>query len=153
MFSTKQKVGESLKNYMKRFTEEMSILETYDLHIASLEFCEEVTPGTKMHKSFVKIPPIDMREVLARADGIIRLEEEEFVLSKRTTATISTLKHLYEPNRGPKATWAYGTEVVIPTEIGLPTIRTVVVNGEDNDQKIACNLDLIKEQREVTRYD
>ncbi|CAB4268396.1 unnamed protein product [Prunus armeniaca] len=74
LFSTKQKACESLKDYLKRFTEEMSTLETYDSHTASLAFREGVTSRTKMHKSLVKTPPLDMREVLAWADGIIILE-------------------------------------------------------------------------------
>ncbi|CAL8991898.1 unnamed protein product [Prunus brigantina] len=44
---------------------------------------------------------------------------------------------------------AYGSEAVIPTEIELPTIRTMVVDGKDNDQQIAHNLDLVEEHREV----
>ncbi|CAL2237893.1 unnamed protein product [Prunus armeniaca] len=44
---------------------------------------------------------------------------------------------------------AYGSEAVIPTEIGLPTIRTMVADSKDNDQQISLNLDLIKEHREV----
>ncbi|BFG17096.1 hypothetical protein CerSpe_033700 [Prunus speciosa] len=44
---------------------------------------------------------------------------------------------------------AYGTEAVIPTEIGLPTVRTLVVESNDNEQKLAHNLDLLEEQRET----
>ncbi|XP_021801928.1 uncharacterized protein LOC110746041 [Prunus avium] len=109
LFSTKQKAGESLKDYLKRFMEEMSTLETYDSHTASLAFREGVTPGTKMHKSLVKTPPLDMREVLARADGIIRLEEEELALSMRTTAAISTPKHPYEMIQGPRTNFPNGS--------------------------------------------
>ncbi|CAB4269365.1 unnamed protein product [Prunus armeniaca] len=65
LFSIKQKAGESLKDYLKRFKEEISTLETYDSHTVSLAFLEGVTPRTKMHKSLVKTPPLDMREVLA----------------------------------------------------------------------------------------
>ncbi|CAB4269254.1 unnamed protein product [Prunus armeniaca] len=74
----------------------MSTLETYDFHTALLTFYKGVMPGIKMHKSLVKTPPFDMREVLARADGIIILDEEELALSKRTAASISALKHPYE---------------------------------------------------------
>ncbi|CAB4298767.1 unnamed protein product [Prunus armeniaca] len=108
LFNTKQKACESLKDYLKRFTEEMSTLETYDSHIASLAFREEVTSITKMHKSLVKTPPLDMREVLARADGIIRLKEEELALLKRTTATISAPKHPYETIQGPRTIFSSG---------------------------------------------
>ncbi|XP_050160600.1 uncharacterized protein LOC126634149 [Malus sylvestris] len=89
LFSTKQNVGESLKSYMTRFTEEMSTLEECDSHTAVLAFREGVLPGTKMRRSLIETPPLDMREVMARADGIIRLEEEELIQSKRATATIA----------------------------------------------------------------
>lgn len=45
-----------------------------------------------MHRSLVKSPLVDMREVMARADGIIRLEEEELTQSKRATITIAVPK-------------------------------------------------------------
>ncbi|XP_070682894.1 uncharacterized protein [Malus domestica] len=89
LFSTKQNVGESLKSYMTRFTEEMSTLEECDSHTAALAFREGVLPGTKMRRSLIETPPLDMREVMARADGIIRLEEKELIQSKRATATIA----------------------------------------------------------------
>ncbi|CAB4263234.1 unnamed protein product [Prunus armeniaca] len=53
-----------------------------------------------MHKSLVQTPPLDMWEVLALVDGIIRLEEEEFALSKGIAATISAPKHPYEIIQG-----------------------------------------------------
>ncbi|CAL8992729.1 unnamed protein product [Prunus brigantina] len=49
-----------------------------------------------------------MREVLARADGIIRFEEEEFALSKGTAATIAALKHPYEMIQGPRTNFPNG---------------------------------------------
>ncbi|CAN6710264.1 unnamed protein product [Malus baccata var. baccata] len=88
LFSTKQNVGESLKSYMTKFTGEMSTLEECDSHTASLAFREGVLPGTKMHMSLMETPPLDMRKVMARANGIIRLEEEELIQSKQATATI-----------------------------------------------------------------
>ncbi|KAI5324480.1 hypothetical protein L3X38_033553 [Prunus dulcis] len=44
---------------------------------------------------------------------------------------------------------AYGTEAVIPTEIGLPTVRTLVVESNDNEQQLAHSLDMLEEQRET----
>ncbi|KAI5318283.1 hypothetical protein L3X38_037991 [Prunus dulcis] len=44
---------------------------------------------------------------------------------------------------------AYGTEAVIPTEIGLPTVRTLVVESNDNEQQLAHKLDMLEEQREA----
>ncbi|CAN6720226.1 unnamed protein product [Malus baccata var. baccata] len=87
--STKQNVGESLKSYMTRFTEEMSIIEECDSHTASLAFREGVLPRTKMRRSMIEMPPLNMREVMVRADGIIRLEEEELIQSKQATVTIA----------------------------------------------------------------
>ncbi|KAI5317350.1 hypothetical protein L3X38_037057 [Prunus dulcis] len=43
----------------------------------------------------------------------------------------------------------YGTEVVIPTEIGLPTVRTLVVGSNDYEQQLAHNFDRLEEQREA----
>ncbi|XP_020424526.1 uncharacterized protein LOC109950370 [Prunus persica] len=86
LFSTKQSTGESLKDYLRRFTKEMSTLEKCNSHTASLAFLEGVIPRTKMDRSVVKTPPV------ARVDGIIRLEEEELTQSKRATSTIAIPK-------------------------------------------------------------
>nr|GEX92576.1 reverse transcriptase domain-containing protein [Tanacetum cinerariifolium] len=42
----------------------------------------------------------------------------------------------------------YGTEAVIPTEIGMPTYRTAVVDVVNNDEELRLNLDLLEERRE-----
>ncbi|GJU68921.1 reverse transcriptase domain-containing protein [Tanacetum coccineum] len=42
----------------------------------------------------------------------------------------------------------YGTEAVIPTEIGMPTLRTTEVNLEENKEALEINLDLLEERRE-----
>ncbi|GKE30518.1 reverse transcriptase domain-containing protein [Tanacetum coccineum] len=42
----------------------------------------------------------------------------------------------------------YGTEVVIPAEIGMPTFRTAEVDLTKNDEALEINLDLIEEKRE-----
>nr|GEU94919.1 reverse transcriptase domain-containing protein [Tanacetum cinerariifolium] len=42
----------------------------------------------------------------------------------------------------------YGTEAVIPTEIGMPTYRTAAVDVVSNDEELRLNLDLLKERRE-----
>ncbi|GJQ99626.1 reverse transcriptase domain-containing protein [Tanacetum coccineum] len=42
----------------------------------------------------------------------------------------------------------YGTEVVIPVKIGMPTYRTAVVDVVHNDEEIWLNLDLLEEKRE-----
>ncbi|GJU49546.1 reverse transcriptase domain-containing protein [Tanacetum coccineum] len=42
----------------------------------------------------------------------------------------------------------YGTEAIIPAEIGMPTYRTAVVDVVHNDEELRLNLDLLEERRE-----
>ncbi|GJX68020.1 hypothetical protein Tco_0303747 [Tanacetum coccineum] len=42
----------------------------------------------------------------------------------------------------------YGTEAVIPVEIGMPTLRTAEVDTIKNDEALEINLDLLEERRE-----
>nr|GEY45283.1 reverse transcriptase domain-containing protein [Tanacetum cinerariifolium] len=42
----------------------------------------------------------------------------------------------------------YGTEAVIPTEIGMPTYRTAAVDVVNNDEELRLNLDLLEERHE-----
>nr|GEU39210.1 reverse transcriptase domain-containing protein [Tanacetum cinerariifolium] len=42
----------------------------------------------------------------------------------------------------------YGTEAVIPTEIGMPTYRTAVVDVIHNDEELRLNLDFLEERHE-----
>ncbi|GJR73866.1 reverse transcriptase domain-containing protein [Tanacetum coccineum] len=42
----------------------------------------------------------------------------------------------------------YGTEAVIPAEIGMPTLQTAEVDLTKNDEALEINLDLIEEKRE-----
>nr|GEZ16597.1 reverse transcriptase domain-containing protein [Tanacetum cinerariifolium] len=43
----------------------------------------------------------------------------------------------------------YGTEAVIPAEIGMPTYRTAAVDVVNNDEELRLNLDLLEEGREL----
>ncbi|GKD53663.1 reverse transcriptase domain-containing protein [Tanacetum coccineum] len=42
----------------------------------------------------------------------------------------------------------YGTEAVIPTEIGMPTFRTAELDMAKNDEALKINLELLEEKRE-----
>ncbi|GKA01353.1 hypothetical protein Tco_0674018 [Tanacetum coccineum] len=42
----------------------------------------------------------------------------------------------------------YGTEAVIPTEIGMPTFRTTEVDVAKNDEALEINLELLEEKHE-----
>nr|GEV66505.1 reverse transcriptase domain-containing protein [Tanacetum cinerariifolium] len=43
----------------------------------------------------------------------------------------------------------YGTEAVIPAEIGMPTYHTTAVDVVNNDEELRLNLDLLEERREL----
>ncbi|GJZ56599.1 reverse transcriptase domain-containing protein [Tanacetum coccineum] len=51
-------------------------------------------------------------------------------------------------NRETPFSLTYGTEVVIPIDIGMPTFRTAEVDMEKNDEALEINLDLLEERRE-----
>nr|GEV84394.1 reverse transcriptase domain-containing protein [Tanacetum cinerariifolium] len=69
------------------------------------------------------------------------VEELSHVLwAHRTTIKVST--------RDTPFFLVYGTEAVIPAEIGMPTIRTAEVNVATNDDERRIDLDLLEERRE-----
>ncbi|KAK1417533.1 hypothetical protein QVD17_26662 [Tagetes erecta] len=43
----------------------------------------------------------------------------------------------------------YGSEAVIPAEIGIPSARTLNAYAANNDQELRSNLDLLEERREI----
>ena len=43
----------------------------------------------------------------------------------------------------------YGTEAVIPVEIGMPSIRCALFDPVENDEALRVNLDLAEERREA----
>ncbi|GJS36546.1 hypothetical protein Tco_0534928 [Tanacetum coccineum] len=51
-------------------------------------------------------------------------------------------------NRDTPFSLTYGTEAVIPAEIGMPTLRTAEVDLEKNNKALEINLDLLEEKRE-----
>ncbi|GJU38870.1 reverse transcriptase domain-containing protein [Tanacetum coccineum] len=51
-------------------------------------------------------------------------------------------------NRDTPFSLTYGTEAVIPTEIGMPTLRTAEVDLVQNNEALEINFDLLEERRE-----
>ncbi|GJV20768.1 reverse transcriptase domain-containing protein [Tanacetum coccineum] len=51
-------------------------------------------------------------------------------------------------NRDTPFSLTYGTEAVIPAEIGMPTLRTSEVDPVQNNEALEINLDLLEEKRE-----
>ncbi|GKA08289.1 reverse transcriptase domain-containing protein [Tanacetum coccineum] len=43
----------------------------------------------------------------------------------------------------------YGSEAVIPTEIGMPTYRTMMIREGFNEEVLCLNLDLLQERKEM----
>ena len=43
----------------------------------------------------------------------------------------------------------YGSEIVIPVEIGLTTLRTSTYDDQQNEEQLCLNLDLIDKVRET----
>nr|GEU35206.1 gypsy retrotransposon integrase-like protein 1 [Tanacetum cinerariifolium] len=43
----------------------------------------------------------------------------------------------------------YGSEAVIPTEIGMPTHRTMMIRKDENEDELRLNMDLLQERREA----
>ncbi|GKB46013.1 hypothetical protein Tco_0896766 [Tanacetum coccineum] len=44
----------------------------------------------------------------------------------------------------------YGSEAVIPAEIGIPTYRTLMIREGYNEEEMRLNLDMLQERREAT---
>ncbi|GJV03155.1 reverse transcriptase domain-containing protein [Tanacetum coccineum] len=43
----------------------------------------------------------------------------------------------------------YGSEAVIPVEIGMPTHRTMMIREDENKNELCLNMDLLQERREA----
>ncbi|GKC24185.1 hypothetical protein Tco_1026335 [Tanacetum coccineum] len=43
----------------------------------------------------------------------------------------------------------YGSEAVIPLEIGMPTHRTMMIREDKNEDEFRLNMDLLQERREA----
>ncbi|GJR65947.1 reverse transcriptase domain-containing protein [Tanacetum coccineum] len=69
------------------------------------------------------------------------MEELSHVLWAHHTMIKST-------NRDTPFSLTYGTEAVIPAEIGMPTLRITEVDLVQNNEALEINLDLLEERRE-----
>ncbi|GJW19724.1 hypothetical protein Tco_0027160 [Tanacetum coccineum] len=69
------------------------------------------------------------------------MEEISYVLWAHRTMVKSS-------NGDTPSSLTYGTKVVIPAEIGMPTFRTAEVDMAKNDEALKINLELLEEKRE-----
>ncbi|GJV72591.1 reverse transcriptase domain-containing protein [Tanacetum coccineum] len=94
----------------------------------------------------LKEKSIDEREVLA-ANYILR-EIHEGSCSMHAGPRFVVAKALRSGNGETPFSLTYGTEVMIPVEIGMPTLRTAEVDMIKNNEALEINLDLLEERRE-----
>nr|GEX44735.1 reverse transcriptase domain-containing protein [Tanacetum cinerariifolium] len=64
-----------------------------------------------------------------------------------TTAHRTSLK---QSNDETPFSLTYGSEAVIPVEIGMPTHRTMTTREDENEEELLLNMDLLQERREET---
>ncbi|GJX49482.1 reverse transcriptase domain-containing protein [Tanacetum coccineum] len=103
--------------------------------------------------AYVKHPQVNglvERENRSLGEGIKALIDER---SKNWLEKISHVLWAHRTmikssNRETPFSLTYGTEAVIPVEIGMPTLRTVEVDMIKNEEALEFNLDLLEERRE-----
>ena len=54
-----------------------------------------------------------------------------------------------DPLAKPHFSMTYGIEAMIPTEIGLPSMRTISFSSNENELLTVEQLDLVEENREI----
>ncbi|GKA57495.1 reverse transcriptase domain-containing protein [Tanacetum coccineum] len=59
-------------------------------------------------------------------------------------------RSIKQSNRETSFSLTYGSEAVIPTEIGIPTYQTLMIREGYNEEEMRLNLDLLQERRETT---
>ncbi|GJX84939.1 reverse transcriptase domain-containing protein [Tanacetum coccineum] len=52
--------------------------------------------------------------------------------------------------KGIKASLMYGSEAIIPAEIGMPTHRNMMIREDENKDELRLNMDLLQEIREAS---
>ena len=84
-----------------------------------------------------------LKQIKTRLDGAKSMWLEELLSllrAYRTTVRTPTRETLFK--------LTFGTETVIPVEIGLTTLRTTFHKEEENEGQLRLNLDLLDETRE-----
>ncbi|GJS84738.1 reverse transcriptase domain-containing protein [Tanacetum coccineum] len=107
----------------------------------------------RQHFTSVKHPQTN--GLVERANRSLR-EGIKARLDERSTNWMEELPHVLwahrkmikSSNGDTPFSLTYGTEVVIPAEIGMPTLRTAEINLEENKEALEINLDLMEERRE-----
>ncbi|GJV07193.1 reverse transcriptase domain-containing protein [Tanacetum coccineum] len=115
------------------------------------DWCEKLC--IRQHFAFVKHPQTN--GLVERANRSLG-EGIKARLDERSKNWIEELPHVLwahrtmikSSNGDTPFLLTYGTEAVIPSEIGMPTLRTTEVDLVQNDEALEINLDLLEERRE-----
>ncbi|GJZ22777.1 reverse transcriptase domain-containing protein [Tanacetum coccineum] len=112
------------------------------------DWCEKLC--INQHFAYVKHPQTN--DLVERANRSLG-EGIKARLDARSKNWMEELPHVLwahctmikSSNEDTPITLTYGTEVVIPAEIGMPTLRTAKVNLGENNEALEINLDLLEE--------
>ncbi|GJT60475.1 reverse transcriptase domain-containing protein [Tanacetum coccineum] len=82
-------------------------------------------------------------------DNIVFPHPQAIAPSRKGKTGVS-MKRINAWEEKEKVGLTFGSEAVIPAEVGMPTHRTMMIkDGKDNEEEIRLNLDLLTEKREA----
>nr|GEW11038.1 reverse transcriptase domain-containing protein [Tanacetum cinerariifolium] len=76
------------------------------------------------------------------------IEEKEILAVEEVSHVLWAHRTMIKSNGETPFSLTYGTEAVIPAEIGMPTLRTAEVDVNKNNEALGISLDLLEEKRE-----
>nr|GEZ79495.1 reverse transcriptase domain-containing protein [Tanacetum cinerariifolium] len=114
--------------YAMRFRFDVTNNEAgYEDLIASLRIAEQIEKVKTLASSFIKF---SIKQVLVEEFNEKSINEKE------------------SSNEDTPFSLMYGTEAVIPTDFGMPNLRTAEIDMVHNDDALEINLDLLEERKE-----
>ncbi|KAK1270184.1 hypothetical protein QJS04_geneDACA004452 [Acorus gramineus] len=72
-----------------RFSTEMTQVNDCDPRTAAMAFRSRLVATGNFYESLVRMPPIDMADILSQVDGYLRLEEDAALANRKVTTPIS----------------------------------------------------------------
>ncbi|KAK1273930.1 hypothetical protein QJS04_geneDACA010876 [Acorus gramineus] len=84
----KQAERERLRDYLTRFSVEMTQIESCDPKTATMAFRGGLIPTGHLYESLIRKPPTNMADVLSRVEGYIRLEDNVSFTARKATTVV-----------------------------------------------------------------